>query len=146
MHLETFNAYSKVSSLTALVISVQVLYKFFLYLGVISFTWFGGHVVAAEEYQYDEDTKYRVSKNSLGFNLEINYSQYQFIPSRQKLTSTCIEKIFLIANQISKNEDIAIQPIIKNNIQASFSRNELTGTSRCKLLVAVQWQQELMSF
>lgn len=125
---------------------MRTLCKYFLYTGIALLTWFSGPVATAEELQYDEDTKYSVSKNPLGFNLEINYSEYQFIPSRQKLSSACVEKISLIADQISKQEGVAIQPILPNNVQASFSRNELTGSSRCKLFVAVQWQQKLPSF
>lgn len=141
-----FNASSKVYLPIALDTEMAKVYKFFLFIGISFATWAGSSIAIAEEYRHDENTKYIIQKNSLGFNLDVDYSEYQFIPSQQKISNNCIEMTLLIADQVAKKEGLIIQPVSANNVQISLSRNGLTGTSTCKSFLAVKSQQRLSSF
>ncbi len=88
---------------------------------------------------YDKDTKYAIENRDDGFDIEVYYSRYQFIPESEVVVAACKSNLNYLANNHARSNNKNIVPINEQNIRISTGRNGLIGITSCTAGAAVYW-------
>lgn len=88
----------------------------------------------------DKNVDFTVTDTPAGFNVEVRYSRYQFMPETGALFAACRSALTARAYEEAKQRNRAIEPINEQEIRVSAGRNIVNARTACRAFVAVRWQ------
>lgn len=89
--------------------------------------------------QLDDNTSYRITDNEDGFRILVNYTEYQFWPSRGRSHQACRMNLIHIAEDYANEKKRKIEEINENLIRVDSGRNALSGNTTCTATYKVKW-------
>lgn len=93
-----------------------------------------------------EQPAFSIAYTDRGFILEFEQSEYQFIPSREKMEKVCAATAYQISESVAEKQGRPISPIKNQDIRLNLSRNSWSGNSKCLVRVTAYWKQSLSPF
>ena len=86
------------------------------------------------------NTDYGIMARPAGFEIEVEYARYQFVPESEAVTTACKSQLLALAYQYADSEKRQIEPINEQRISFSMGRNGLSGTTTCRAHGAATWK------
>lgn len=86
------------------------------------------------------NTDYGIMIKPDGFEIEIEYARYQFIPESEAVATACKSQLLALSYQYADSEKRQIEPINEQRISFSMGRNGLSGTTTCRAHGAATWK------
>ncbi|WP_341325884.1 hypothetical protein [Methylotuvimicrobium sp. KM2] len=90
---------------------------------------------------FDDDTRYGTKETEDGFDIELYYSRYQFIPESDAVAMACKNQLTSAAWRHAEKLKKEIEPVNEQRIRISMGRNGVTGITSCRAFVPVRWKQ-----
>lgn len=87
-----------------------------------------------------QDARYGVKPVANGFEIEMEYSRYQFIPESEAVATACRSQLLALAYQHADAEGRALEPINEQRVRVSMGRNGLTGITTCRAHGVASWK------
>lgn len=89
---------------------------------------------------------FTVAYTEKGFSMEFEQSEYQFIPSKEKIEKSCIATAYQLSESAAEKQGRPIYQLKSQDIRLDLSRNALTGNTNCLVKVTAYWKQSLSPF
>jgi hypothetical protein len=89
------------------------------------------------------NTNYGIRSRPDGFEIEVEYGRYQFIPESEAVATACKSQLMALAYQYADSEKRQIEPINEQRISFSMGRNGLSGMTTCRAHGVASWKQRL---
>jgi hypothetical protein len=89
------------------------------------------------------NTDYGIRARPDGFEIEVEYARYQFIPESEAVAAACKSQLMTLAYQYADSEKRQIEPINEQRISFSMGRNGLSGMTTCRAHGVASWKQKL---
>lgn len=86
------------------------------------------------------NTDYGIMATPDGFEIEVKYSRYQFIPESEAVATACKSQFLALAYQYADSEKRQINPINEQRLSFSMGRNGLTGITTCRAHGVAIWK------
>lgn len=117
-------------------------------LAVIVAISLGGCATARKQSDIDLDrsapnTDYGVKARPDGFEIEVEYARYQFIPESEAVSTACKSQLLALAYQYADSEKRQIEPLNEQRVSLSMGRNGLSGMTTCRAHGVAIWKQKL---
>lgn len=90
--------------------------------------------------QSSQDARYGVQPRNDGFEIEIEYSRYQFIPESDAVAGACKSQLLALAYEHADSVGKPIEPINEQRIRVSMGRNGLAGITTCRAYGVAKWK------
>ena len=87
-----------------------------------------------------KNADYGIGPRPDGFEIEIEYSRYQFIPESDAVATACKSQLFALAYQYADSAGRHIEPINEQRVSISMGRNGLTGMTTCRAHGVANWK------
>jgi hypothetical protein len=86
------------------------------------------------------NTDYGIRPRSDGFEIEVEYARYQFIPESEAVATACKSQFLALAYQYADSEKRQIEPINEQRVSLSMGRNGLSGMTTCRAHGVAIWK------
>lgn len=90
--------------------------------------------------QSAKNTDFGIVARQDGFEIELRYARYQFIPESDAVAIACKTQLLALAYKHADSENRQIQPINEQRISMSMGRNGLTGITSCRAHGVAIWK------
>lgn len=87
-----------------------------------------------------QDASYGVRSRDDGFEIEIEYSRYQFIPESDAVAGACKSQLLSLAYEHADSVGKPIEPINEQRVRVSMGRNGLAGITTCRAYGVAKWK------
>jgi hypothetical protein len=87
----------------------------------------------------DKDTSYSVIERPDGFQLDVSYARYQFIPESSSVAEACRQALTATAFDLADKRGRKIEPVNQQRIRISMGRNGFSGMTTCEASAPVLW-------
>lgn len=87
-----------------------------------------------------QNADYGIQPRDDGFEIEIEYSRYQFIPESDAVAAACKSQLLALAYEHADAEGRTLEPINEQRIRVSMGRNGLAGITTCRAHGVAKWK------
>lgn len=87
-----------------------------------------------------QDAKIKIIDTAAGFDVDVRYSRYQFIPETSALLVACRSIATARAYEEAKSRGREIEPINEQTIRVSTGRNGLLGLTSCRAFAEAKFK------
>lgn len=87
-----------------------------------------------------QDAKYGILPTPDGFEIEIVYSRYQFVPESDAVSAACKSQLLALAYEHADAAGRSLEPINEQRVRVSMGRNGLAGTTTCRAHGVAKWK------
>ena len=88
-----------------------------------------------------QDARFGTKPTNDGFEIEIEYSRYQFVPESDAVAAACKSQLLALAYQHADETGRRLEPINEQRIRISMGRNGLAGMTTCRAHGVATWKQ-----
>ncbi len=86
------------------------------------------------------NSDYGIMTKPDGFEIEVKYARYQFIPESEAVATACKSQLLALAYQYADSEKRQIEPINEQRVSLSMGRNGLSGMTTCRAHGVATWK------
>ncbi|WP_157668193.1 hypothetical protein [Croceicoccus marinus] len=90
--------------------------------------------------QADENAETKVIPTNVGFDVDVSYSRYQFVPETGALITACRSIALGRAQEEARLQGREIEPIAEQDIRVSTGRNILNARTKCRAYLEARWK------
>lgn len=88
----------------------------------------------------DTNAKIKLIPTPQGFDLDVSYSRYQFVPETGALLTACRSIALARASEEATKQGRELVPILEQDVRVSTGRNIINAHTKCRAYLKARWK------
>ena len=88
----------------------------------------------------DSNAKIKLIPTTQGFDVDVSYSRYQFVPETGALLTACRSMALARASEEAAKQGRDLVPILEQDVRVSTGRNIINAHTKCRAYLKARWK------